>query len=494
MIKIRRTLPRLDEVKSRKRTVFVQSRTRALLLRLLLVGLGNVHKFFLLILYFPTAAAIIALALEANPRLGWRDLQHLVMLSSRYEPLRHEKGWTTNGVGRKVSHKFGYGLLDAQAIVRYAEKWTTVPGQRICETPSHNKEREIPAKLRSQLEVSLLTNGCRGAANEIRYLEHVQAKITLKYQPRGALKVSLISPLGTISHLLFPRPRDTEEISFNAWPFLSVHYWGERPAGQWRLVVQNEGSKSAILPGKLFSWSLIFYGTLEKPVSLLVNNETRQAFPRSTSPSTAVSSLSANECLAKGMYRSLEGGEGEGACLKTCPRRQWPNSDTASCQPCSSVCDSCFGPSSDHCLGCREGGLFYEYECLARCPDGYYAEGELRECLPCPPTCATCEGARGDRCLTCVLGLVLSAGNETAATGQCVTKVKVIEGSGAANGSHLQELASPTFECREGCQECRGPRRNDCLKCSSELKLLNGNCIDDNCPDGFYLEEGTCYR
>ena len=49
----------------------------------------------------PIAAAMCALALEANPMLTWRDMQHLVVITSRYYPLRGEPGWATNGVGRK---------------------------------------------------------------------------------------------------------------------------------------------------------------------------------------------------------------------------------------------------------------------------------------------------------------------------------------------------------------------------------------------------------
>lgn len=33
-----------------------------------------------------------------------------------------------------VSHKYGYGLMDAAALVELAEKWTPVPEQRICTT------------------------------------------------------------------------------------------------------------------------------------------------------------------------------------------------------------------------------------------------------------------------------------------------------------------------------------------------------------------------
>ena len=49
----------------------------------------------------PLAAGIIALALEANPELSWRDMQYIALMTSRPEPLAHELGWLTNGVGRR---------------------------------------------------------------------------------------------------------------------------------------------------------------------------------------------------------------------------------------------------------------------------------------------------------------------------------------------------------------------------------------------------------
>ena len=35
---------------------------------------------------------------------------------------------------RSVSHKFGYGLLDAGEMVTLAERWTIVPPQHVCQT------------------------------------------------------------------------------------------------------------------------------------------------------------------------------------------------------------------------------------------------------------------------------------------------------------------------------------------------------------------------
>ena len=56
----------------------------------------------------PIAAAVAALALEANPNLTWRDMQYLVVMTSRADPLKEESGWSRNGAGRQFSHQFGY--------------------------------------------------------------------------------------------------------------------------------------------------------------------------------------------------------------------------------------------------------------------------------------------------------------------------------------------------------------------------------------------------
>ncbi|VDN43550.1 unnamed protein product [Dibothriocephalus latus] len=55
----------------------------------------------------PLAAGICALTLSANPRLTWRDLQYIVIYSARPDGL-YPNDWRVNGVGRRVSHAFGY--------------------------------------------------------------------------------------------------------------------------------------------------------------------------------------------------------------------------------------------------------------------------------------------------------------------------------------------------------------------------------------------------
>lgn len=210
----------------------------------------------------PIAAGIVALALEANPLLTWRDMQHIVVQTSRHEPLKFESGWVPNAVGRYVSHKFGYGLMDAEAMVKTALRWTTVPPQVICRTGVDTKERTI----QDDLIVTMQTNACEGTENAVNYLEHVQARITLKFQPRGNIRITLISPSGTPTHLLMARPRDTDEDTFDKWPFMSVHFWGENPRGTWKMIIRNENRRRiADQHGTLSSWSLVFFGTAKPP-------------------------------------------------------------------------------------------------------------------------------------------------------------------------------------------------------------------------------------
>lgn len=100
------------------------------------------------------------------------------------------------------------------------------------------------------LTVYMDVNGCPATLNEVRYLEHVQCKISLRFFPRGNLRIDLTSPMGTTSTLLFERPRDVVSSNFDDWPFLSVHFWGEKAEGRWTLRIHNNGNRHVNQPGK----------------------------------------------------------------------------------------------------------------------------------------------------------------------------------------------------------------------------------------------------
>uniref|UniRef100_A0A8C7N0B1 Furin (paired basic amino acid cleaving enzyme) b n=1 Tax=Oncorhynchus kisutch TaxID=8019 RepID=A0A8C7N0B1_ONCKI len=182
----------------------------------------------------PLAAGIIALALEANMNLTWRDMQHLVVRTSHPAHLSTDD-WSTNGVGRRVSHSYGYGLLDAGAMVALAQNWTSVGPQHQCVLTMLSEPRDIS----SRLLFSKTLDACWGKPEYVSSLEHVQARLTLSYNHRGNLAIHLISPLGTRSTLLAPRPKDYSSEGFNDWAFMTTHSWDEDPRGEWTLEIEN---------------------------------------------------------------------------------------------------------------------------------------------------------------------------------------------------------------------------------------------------------------
>ncbi|XP_073724638.1 furin (paired basic amino acid cleaving enzyme) b isoform X2 [Misgurnus anguillicaudatus] len=216
----------------------------------------------------PLAAGIIALALEANMNLTWRDMQHLVVRTSRPAHLI-TNDWRTNGVGRLVSHSYGYGLLDASAIVTSAQNWTSVGPQHKCIINMLTEPRDI----KNHLIFSRSVDACSGQLDFVSSLEHVQARLTLSYNHRGNLAIHLISPLGTRSTLLAPRPQDNSAEGFNDWAFMTTHSWDEDPRGEWTVEIENVVGLNDY--GVLSQFTLILYGTGSSATDPFVSDYTR---------------------------------------------------------------------------------------------------------------------------------------------------------------------------------------------------------------------------
>uniref|UniRef100_A0A673K8F2 Neuroendocrine convertase 2 n=1 Tax=Sinocyclocheilus rhinocerous TaxID=307959 RepID=A0A673K8F2_9TELE len=211
----------------------------------------------------PEAAGVFALALEANPNLTWRDLQHLTVLTSKRNKLHDEvHQWRRNGVGLEFNHLFGYGVLDAGGMVKLAREWKTVPERFHCVAGSVQEIHKIQSG--SKLVLSVTTDACQGKDNFVRYLEHVQAVITVNASRRGDLNINMTSPMGTKSILLSRRPRDDDsKVGFDKWPFMTTHTWGEDPRGAWLLEVGFQGE--APQSGVLKEWTLMLHGTQSAP-------------------------------------------------------------------------------------------------------------------------------------------------------------------------------------------------------------------------------------
>ncbi|XP_059398536.1 neuroendocrine convertase 1-like [Carassius carassius] len=213
----------------------------------------------------PLAAGIFALALEQNPDLTWRDLQHLVVWTSEFDPLANNPGWKRNGAGLMVNSRFGFGLLNAKALVDLADPkiWKHVPEKKQCIVRDETFQSR-PLKAAGEISIEIPTKACAGQVNSIVSLEHVQVEVSIEYTRRGDLHITLTSPSGTTTVLLAERERDTSANGFRNWAFMSVHTWGENPTGTWTLKITDMSGRIEN-EGQIINWKLILHGTSEKP-------------------------------------------------------------------------------------------------------------------------------------------------------------------------------------------------------------------------------------
>ncbi|KAL3861834.1 hypothetical protein ACJMK2_007848 [Sinanodonta woodiana] len=203
----------------------------------------------------PVASGIIALSLQANPNLNWRDVQHLIVLTSKQYTLTDiYYSWQLNGAKKYVHPRLGFGLMDAEDMVKYASKWTQVPDPISFQSSTSSPNSYAGAS-------GVYNSITIGSDCSIQYLEHVQVQLSFQADGVGFVELTLTSPSGTKSFLMTQRKGDNNNPGSDFWTFMTVQHWGEAPQGQWTLKMVV-----AALSGRLYSWKLILYGTQTDPL------------------------------------------------------------------------------------------------------------------------------------------------------------------------------------------------------------------------------------
>ena len=171
----------------------------------------------------PLGAGIFALALSIRPDLSWRDMQYLCVQTAL--PLNEEQGgWSDTYIGKKYSHVFGYGKLDAWAFVEAAKRFESVKPQAWYMSPWQHVKHEIPQGLQGLSSTFQVTEDALKAAN-FEKVEQITVTMNINHTRRGDLSVELISPEGVTSHLSTPRNGDVISAGYVDWTFMSVAHW-----------------------------------------------------------------------------------------------------------------------------------------------------------------------------------------------------------------------------------------------------------------------------
>ncbi len=180
----------------------------------------------------PLVTSAIALILQVNPNLGYRDVQDILAISARPstrpDAVANGAGHV-NGGGLVFDRAMGFGRLDAEAAVRLARHWTA---QSTAQNEQHVGGALIRDDAADQVRLSL-------TMGESPFdLDWVELTLSLTDPDLRHLRIEVISPAGThsviIENMLAAGGRITLSHCFS-----SAQYRGEDVGGTWQVILSH---------------------------------------------------------------------------------------------------------------------------------------------------------------------------------------------------------------------------------------------------------------
>lgn len=241
----------------------------------------------------PVVSGVIALMLQANPSLNWRDVKEILLRSStRLFP--KNKGWVERpnrdeweaGMPPVKHHEsYGGGLIHAPSAVQMARDWPSL-GSMVSISKSESAPvttsslsgsaknttlilGPLPEETKASIKSTRL-NLDFSSLTAIR-VEHVTVRINATHNRRGDLTIKLVSPSGTVSTLASYSKRDTGA-NYADWTFSTVRHWGESSRGIWSVVASEPDDD---VNGSLASATIAMHGTAYPAVELTAAPESQ---------------------------------------------------------------------------------------------------------------------------------------------------------------------------------------------------------------------------
>jgi subtilisin family serine protease len=219
----------------------------------------------------PVVSGVIALMLEANPMLTWRDVKHILASTAQQIDASRpalmvtlpnpsaasytaEPAWTTNAAGFHFHNWYGFGMVDANAAVTAAASYSTNLGT-LTDTgfiASAAASQPIPDN-----SATGASSAIKVPANPVHFVEAVQITVSVAHNAVGDLGIELVSPQGTRSVLKNIRDGFGTSDNLDGMVLLSNAFYGEDPKGTWVMTVVDGG---ALGTGTLKGWSIRIYG------------------------------------------------------------------------------------------------------------------------------------------------------------------------------------------------------------------------------------------
>ncbi len=215
----------------------------------------------------PIVSGVTALMLQANSKLGWRDVQDILAITADHTTPaglngavagRMSSGWlinkadNVNGGGMHYANDVGFGQVDGFEAVRFAEVWSRFGA---AQTSANEQAVSVSGAINRQL-LDNQTVEFKVNVGRLIEIESAAVTLTLTHGNLNDLRVELVSPEGTRSVLLAPS-KGTNAASNLTWTFATEALRGETSLGDWTVRVTDTKTGAT---GSIASYKLDVYG------------------------------------------------------------------------------------------------------------------------------------------------------------------------------------------------------------------------------------------
>jgi subtilisin family serine protease/subtilisin-like proprotein convertase family protein len=207
----------------------------------------------------PVTSGSIALLLEANPNLTWRDVKYILAKTATKidadfagvkinikdgVTYQAEQGWIDNAAGFHFSNWYGFGLVNVAEGVKLAKNYDVNLGKYIDQNwfPKFYSTANLPVK---QADVNGLDSSVSIPKSDSLVIESVQIKVSVESRFIGDVALELTSPRGTKSIIWNAGNAFSSNGNLVDMPLQTNAFYGESSTGEWKLKVINTGLHKA---------------------------------------------------------------------------------------------------------------------------------------------------------------------------------------------------------------------------------------------------------
>ncbi len=210
----------------------------------------------------PLVSGVVALILETNPNLSWRDVKILLAQSARQNDSENPD-WQTNEAGYHFHQSYGFGVVDAKKGVELASSWSSYLPSTLPNTyPSSDSGLSLTLKndgsvISREIDLSSTATG-------ISFIEYVQVTVDITHPNWGDFDIILKRNNQNLTYLTenhycydpYGDPARCDTIS-STYTFGVSKFLGTSANAKWRLSIQDVLSGDE---GTFNGWSITFYG------------------------------------------------------------------------------------------------------------------------------------------------------------------------------------------------------------------------------------------